>query len=123
LRLCNAVDLGKSINPVLASGQVEGAVAMGLGYALTEELKFDASGRVLNGSFVDYKIPTTRDMPRMTTILVEHSEPSGPYGAKSVGEVPINGPAPAIANALFDACGIRVRSLPLTPEKVLAALD
>jgi CO/xanthine dehydrogenase Mo-binding subunit len=62
-------------------------------------------------------------MPAMTTILVEHPEPSGPYGAKSVGEVPINGPAPAIANALFDACGIRVRSLPLTPEKVLAALD
>lgn len=123
LRLVNAIDCGRAINPVLATGQVEGAVTMGIGYALTEQTKFDERGRVINPSFIDYKVCTTLDMPRMTTLLVEDPEPSGPYGAKSVGEVPINGPAPAIANALYDACGIRIRSLPITPEKVLAALD
>ncbi len=123
VRLCNAIDCGQAINPTLASGQVEGAVAMGIGYALTEETKFDANGRVLNASFVDYKVCTTLDMPKMDTLLIQDPEPTGPYGAKSVGEVPINGPAPAIANAVFDACGIRLRSLPMTPEKVLAALD
>ncbi len=122
-RLVNALDLGRAINPTLASGQVEGAVAMALGYALSEEVKLDAQGRVRNPGFVDYKVFTTLDMPQMTTILVEDPEPSGPFGAKSAGEVPINGPAPAIANAIFDAIGVRIRDLPITPEKILAALD
>ncbi len=122
-RLVNALDLGRAINPTLASGQVEGAVTMGLGYALSEEIKLDEQGRVRNPGFVDYKLFTTLDMPQMTTILVEDHEPSGPFGAKSAGEVPINGPAPAIANAIFDAIGARIRDLPITPEKILAALD
>src|SRR5579883_2536649 len=122
-RLVNALDLGRAINPTLASGQVEGAVTMGLGYALSEEVKLDDKGRVRNPGFVDYKLFTTLDMPRMTTILVEDHEPTGPFGAKSAGEVPINGPAPAIANAVFDAIGVRIRDLPITPEKILAALD
>ena len=121
--LVNALDLGRAINPTLASGQVEGAVTMGLGYALSEEVKLDDKGRVRNPGFVDYKLFTTLDMPQMTTILVEDPEPSGPFGAKSAGEVPINGPAPAIANAIFDAIGVRIRDLPITPEKILAALD
>ena len=121
-RAVNALDLGKAINPTLASGQVEGAVAMALGYALTEEIKFDEQGRVRNAGFVDYKVMSTLDMPEMTTILVEDSEDTGPFGAKSAGEVPTNGMAPAIANAVYDALGVRIRSLPITPEKVLAAL-
>jgi putative selenate reductase molybdopterin-binding subunit len=122
-RLVNALDLGRAINPVLASGQVEGAVTMALGYALSEEIKLDEQGRVRNPGFVDYKLFSTLDMPQMTTILVEDPEPSGPFGAKSAGEVPVNGAAPAIANAVFDAIGVRIRDLPITPEKILAALD
>ena len=119
----NALDLGKAINPALASGQVEGAVAMALGYALSEEVKFDDQGRVLNAGFVDYKVMSTLDMPEMTTILVEDTEYTGPFGAKSAGEVPTNGMAPAVANAIQDALGVRIRSLPITPEKLLQALD
>ena len=119
----NALDLGKAINPTLATGQVEGAVTMALGYALSEEVKFDELGRVRNPGFVDYKVMSTLDMPHMTTILVEDTEYSGPFGAKSAGEVPTNGMAPAIANAIYDALGVRMRSLPITPEKILQALD
>lgn len=118
----NALDLGKAINPALATGQVEGAVTMALGYALSEEVKFDEQGRVRNPGFVDYKVMSTLDMPQMTTILVEDTEYTGPFGAKSAGEVPTNGMAPAIANAVYDALGIRIRSLPITPEKILSAL-
>ena len=119
----NALDLGRAINPALATGQVEGAVTMALGYALSEEVKFDEQGRVRNPGFVDYKVMSTLDMPAMTTFLVEDPEVTGPFGAKSAGEVPINCMAPAVANAVYDALGIRIRNLPITPEKVLAALD
>src|SRR5438270_468279 len=122
-RAVNALDLGKAINPTLATGQVEGAVTMALGYALSEEVKFDEQGRVRNPGFVDYKVMSTLDMPKMTTFLVEDTEYTGPFGAKSAGEVPTNGMAPAIANAIYDALGIRIRSLPITPEKILQALD
>jgi putative selenate reductase molybdopterin-binding subunit len=119
----NVLDLGKAINPALATGQVEGAVMMALGYALSEEVKFDEQGRVRNPGFVDYKVLSTLDMPKMTTILVEDTEYTGPFGAKSAGEVPTNGMAPAVANAIEDALGIRIRSLPITPEKILRTLD
>jgi len=119
----NALDLGRAINPALATGQVEGAVTMALGYALSEEVKFDKQGRVRNPGFVDYKVMSSLDMPAMTTFLVEDPEVTGPFGAKSAGEVPINCMAPAVANAVYDALGIRIRSLPITPEKVLQALD
>ena len=119
----NALDLGKAINPALASGQVEGAVAMALGYALSEEVKFDENGRVRNAGFVDYKVMSTLDMPQMTTFLVEDTEYTGPFGAKSAGEVPTNCMAPAVANAIYNAVGVRIRSLPITPEKILRALD
>lgn len=122
-RAVNALDLGKAINPTLATGQVEGATAMALGYALSEELKFDEQGRVRNPGFVDYKVMSTLDMPRMTTILVEDTEYTGPFGAKSAGEVPTNCMAPAVANAVEDAIGVRIRSLPITPEKIMQALQ
>ncbi len=119
----SVLDLGKAINPTLATGQVEGAVAMALGYALSEEIKFDEQGRVRNPGFVDYKVMSTLDMPKLTTILVEDTEFTGPFGAKSAGEVPTNGMAPAVANAIQDALGVRIRNLPITPEKILQALD
>jgi CO/xanthine dehydrogenase Mo-binding subunit len=118
-----AVDVGRALNPDVCEGQVEGAVTQGLGYALTEEIKMGSRGEVLNPSFMDYKIFCADDMPRITTILVEAEEPTGPFGAKSVAEIAINGPAPAISNAIYDAVGVRLHSLPMTPEKVLAALD
>jgi putative selenate reductase molybdopterin-binding subunit len=122
LHLATAVDPGTAINPMQAEGQVEGAVTQGLGYALTEELVLDAEGHPLNANFLDYKIFGAKDMPKLTTILVQTDEPLGPYGAKSISEVPINGPAPAIANAIFDAIGVRIRKLPIRPEDVLKAL-
>ncbi|MGZ5095806.1 MAG: xanthine dehydrogenase family protein molybdopterin-binding subunit, partial [Burkholderiales bacterium] len=120
--LVTAVDCGVAINPMAAEGQSEGAAAQGLGYALTEEMLLDESGRMINPNFLDYKVFSAKDMPKLTTILVETEEPLGPYGAKSIAEVPINGPAPAIANAIYHAIGIRFRQLPITPERVLKAL-
>jgi putative selenate reductase molybdopterin-binding subunit len=122
LHLATAVDPGTAINPMQAEGQVEGAVTQGLGFALTEELVLDTQGRPRNPNFLDYKIFSAKDMPRLTTTLVQTDEPLGPYGAKSISEVPINGPAPAIANAIFHAVGVRIRKLPIRPEDVLEAL-
>jgi putative selenate reductase molybdopterin-binding subunit len=123
LHLTTAVDPGTAVNPMQAEGQVEGAVTQGLGFALTEELLLDQAGRPLNPNFMDYKIFSAEDMPKLTTILVETDEPLGPYGAKSISEVPINGVAPAIANAIYNAVGVRIRKLPIRPEDVLRALD
>lgn len=122
VNLVTAVDLGVAINPMQAEGQAEGAVAQSLGYALSEEMLLDGTGRMVNPNFLDYKMFTAKDMPQMQTLLVETQEPLGPYGAKSVAEVPINAPAPAIANAIFHAIGVRFRQLPLHPEIVLRAL-
>lgn len=123
LRSVNVLDLGKAVNPALASGQVEGAVTMGFGYALTEELRFDDTGTIRNAGFVDYKVFSPLDMPQMQTVLIEDPEPTGPYGLKSAGEVGINGPAPAIANAIFNATGLRLRRLPMNPVRVLEGLE
>ncbi|MFB3895113.1 MAG: xanthine dehydrogenase family protein molybdopterin-binding subunit [bacterium] len=117
-----AVDCGTIINPNLAEGQTEGGVLNGIGYALSEEMVFDKSGRVVNPSFHGYRIFSTLDVPPIKTILIETYEPTAPYGAKSVAEISINGPLPAIANAIYDACGIKLRKPPFTPEKVLTAL-
>jgi CO/xanthine dehydrogenase Mo-binding subunit len=122
VRFVSAADCGRPINPVLAEGQIEGAVVNGLSYALWEEYRYDENGRMTNPRFWDYKIFTARDIPEMQTILVDSEEPTGPFGAKSVGEVAINGPAPAIANAVYDAVGVRIRDLPITPEKVWRAI-
>jgi CO/xanthine dehydrogenase Mo-binding subunit len=122
VKFVSAGDCGRPINPVLAEGQIEGATMNGISYALTEQYLFDPRGKMTNSSFWDYKIFGTLDMPEMKTILAESDEPTGPYGAKSISEIGINGPAPAIANAIFDATGRRIYDLPLTPEKVLAAI-
>ncbi|MGB9833214.1 MAG: xanthine dehydrogenase family protein molybdopterin-binding subunit, partial [Caldisericum exile] len=117
-----AVDCGIVINPELTKGQIIGAIANGIGYALTEEYKFGENGKVLNPNFMEYRIPSSRDIPEIVPILVETYEPTGPLGAKSVSEININGPIPAIGNAIYDAVGIRLNSSPYTPEKVLKAL-
>jgi len=122
LKFVAAVDCGVAINPALAEGQVEGAVTQGLGFALFEEMTFDENGKLLNPNFADYKLFNAFDMPKLETILVETYESTGPYGAKSIAEVPVNCAAPAIANAVYDAVGARITDLPLTAEKVLAAL-
>jgi len=123
LKYVAAVDCGTPINPKMAEGQVEGAIANGIGYALTEEMLFSSRGRVRNPNLFDYKIPGALDMPKLEVILVDSYEPTGPLGAKSVGEIAINAPIPTIANAIHDAVGIRLRKTPFTPERVLAAIN
>ena len=95
---------------------------MGIGYALSEELKRDEHGRTLNSSLRTYRIPLARDMPPLEVILVETADTYGPFGAKGVGEIGANCPAPAIANAVYHATGIRFTELPLTPERVWRGL-
>ncbi len=118
LELVAAVDCGLALNPILAEGQVEGAVLNGISYALTEEYLFNSKGRMVNPDYGHYKIFSIADMPKLKTIIVDSFEQTGPYGAKSIGEIALNGPAPAIANAVFDAAGIRLKDTPFTPEKV-----
>jgi xanthine dehydrogenase molybdenum-binding subunit len=118
-----AHDIGRAINPQNVEGQLEGGTAQGIGYALSEDLVIDReTGNTLSDSFATYKIPSTLDIPEIEVILVEEPAPSGPYGAKGVGEPGMVNVAPSIANALYDALGIRINSLPMTPEKVLSAL-
>ena len=120
--IASAVDLGRAINPKLAEGQILGSVSMGIGYALTEEMLFSRTGKMVNASFMEYKVPTSLDLPEIKTLIVETHEPSGPFGAKSVGEICLDIVAPAIANAIFNATGVRLRHLPFTPERVWRAL-
>jgi len=122
LKYVSAVDCGTTIHPKLAEGQTEGATMNGISYALTEEYLFNEKGRMLNPSFGHYKIFTTADMPEMVTIMVPTYETTGPYGAKSVSEISINGALPAISNAIRDACGVRLTQGPFTPERVAKAL-
>ena len=121
-RAVQAIDVGKAINPLQVEGQMEGGGAMGIGYALMEE-HFEKQGKLTNTSYHDYLIPTALDLPDFEDIIVECENQLGPYGAKGVGEPPIIGFAPAIANAFFDAAGVRIRTIPLTPVRVLEALE
>lgn len=120
-KVSTVFDVGQVMNPQLLEGQMEGAVVQGMGTALWEEMMMK-DGKVLNPSFVDYKIPTADDMPEMIVKFVENPEETGPYGARGVAEPAMVPTAPAIANALYNALGIRINSLPLTAEKVLKAL-
>lgn len=120
-----AHDIGRSINPMLVMGQVEGSVYMGLGEALMEEMVYRANRNVVHKfpSLLEYKSPTTLEMCDVVTYLVEDADPNGPFGAKEVGQGPLLPIMPAIANAVYDAVGVRVDEVPITPEKVLKALQ
>lgn len=121
LKMVSCFDAGKVINPATFAAQSEGAMVQALGTAIFEELKLN-HGKVLNKSFVDYKIPTADDVPELVVRYVEHPEPTGPFGARGVGEPLMVPGAPAIANAVYNAIGIRFTRMPITPDVVLAAL-
>jgi xanthine dehydrogenase molybdenum-binding subunit len=121
LQLFAAHDVGKAINPILVKGQIYGAAYIGVGYGLTEEMKLE-QGKVMNPNFLDYKMLTAMDVVPVEPIVIEPGDEDGPYGAKGIGEPGLVPTAPAIANAIYDAVGVRITSLPITPEKVLAAL-
>ncbi len=119
-----AIECGRAINPRLAEGQTEGGVLNGISYALTEEYIFDKNGCMMNPGFDNYKLFYTADLPNIKTILIEgHPEPTGPYGAKSVSEICINGPIPAISNAIYNAVGVRLRRPPFSSEKVFNSIS
>ena len=124
LRAVHATDMGQVLHPKSAEGQVEGGFQQGMGYALMEHLQFDQdTGACLSADFLDYKMPTSMEMPpKVESIFVESHEPTGPFGAKSMSEVCLIVPAAAIANAIYNALGVRITELPITPEKVLQAL-
>jgi putative selenate reductase molybdopterin-binding subunit len=121
-KLIMAVDCGVAINPATASGQIEGGNAQALGYAHCEEMRYDKDGSVLTRRFGDYRLYTADEMPELQSILIQTYEPSGPYGAKAVAEIPMDGVAPAIANAVHHATGKRFYQIPLTPERVWKGL-
>lgn len=121
LKMTAAHDVGKAINPLLCEQQIEGSLVMGIGGALYEE-QIIQDGKTLNPNFVDYKLPTSLDVPAMVPCLVEAPHELGPYGAKGLGEPGLAPTAAAISNAIYDAIGIRIKDLPITPEKILKAL-
>jgi putative selenate reductase molybdopterin-binding subunit len=122
VKLVMAVDCGVAINPVTASGQVEGGMLQALGYAHCEEYAYDDAGRMLNASFGPYKIYRADEVPETEVFLVQTMEDSGPFGAKAVAEIPKDGVAPAIRNAIINATGVAINDLPFTPERVWRAL-
>jgi CO/xanthine dehydrogenase Mo-binding subunit len=116
-----AHDVGRAINPMVCEGQIEGSVAQGIGYGLLEKVQYK-NGVIINPGFLNYRIPTSMDMPKILTSLVEPIDPAGPFGAKGVAEPSMTPTAVCIANAIHDAIGARVKELPITPDKVLKAL-
>ena len=122
MKFVGVADCGTPIHPRLAEGQLEGAIVQGIGHALYEEMLLSKRGGVRNPNLFDYRIPTAADVPDIEVVLIPSEEPTGPYGAKSIAEVGINGPAPAIANAIYDAVGVRLYRIPFTPDRVLSGI-
>jgi len=122
LKAISAVDGGHIINPVIAEGQVEGGAAQSLGYGICEEMVYDQRGLPLTNDLSSYRIYNAPDMPSMETYMVETSDPAGPFGAKAISEISVDAMAAAVANAVTDALGVRIRQIPLTPERVLRAI-
>ncbi len=123
LRYTAVQDVGKAIHPSYVEGQLQGGAVQGIGWALNEEYIYDAQGRLQNTGFLDYRIPVASDMPMIDAVLVEVANPGHPYGVRGVGEVPIVPPLAAVANAVSRAAGVRMGDLPLSPPKILAAID
>jgi len=122
LKITTAQDIGRAIHPVLAAGQIEGGTLQAVGYGLLEELVWD-NGKIVNDRLTNYIIPTSLDAPEMETIIIEREYPHGPFGAKGVGELPMDGAAPAIAAAVFNATGAFVSEIPITPERLQAEME
>ncbi len=122
-RLVQATDVGKALHPIMAAGQLEGGALQGLGYATCEEVVLDAQGGMRNNRLTNYIIPTALDAPPMETILVENPYANGPFGAKGIGEIPHDVPAAAVAQAIEEATGLVLDQLPMTPERVMAAME
>jgi CO/xanthine dehydrogenase Mo-binding subunit len=123
LRYLAVQDVGRAIHPSYVEGQMQGGVTQGIGWALNEEYIYDKDGRLENAGFLDYRVPVASDLPMIETVMVEVPNPRHPFGARGVGEVPIVPPMAAVANAIADAIGARMRDLPMSPPKVRAVLD
>jgi len=121
-RVLMAVDAGRVLNPITASGQVEGGLQQAVGFAHCEEMVYDESGRLVNARLGPYHVYKANEMPELKVIFVQTDEPTGPFGAKSIAEIPMDGIAPAMADAIHDATGVWIREVPFTPERVWQAL-
>jgi putative selenate reductase molybdopterin-binding subunit len=117
-----AVDSGTIVNPITASGQIEGGMTQALGYGVCEEMTFTEKGRVRERNLIDYHIFRSDEMPELSALFVETFEPSHPFGVKAAAEIPMDGVAPAVGNAILDACGASLSAIPATPERVWQAL-
>jgi len=122
-RLVFGIDCGQPINPDGVEGQIDGGMSMSLGYGLSEEMLFTADGHLLNGNLRDYHVFRADEMPRIERFIVQGRDPSGPFGAKAAAEIPTDGVAPALVNAIYDAIGVRLRLIPATPERVWRAIQ
>jgi putative selenate reductase molybdopterin-binding subunit len=122
LQSVHAADIGKLINPEQCRGQIDGAIGMGIGWALTEKMVYDREGRVTNPALRDYRIPAFADLPRSEVFFADTYDKIGPLGAKAQGECAINAVAPAIANAIKNATGVRYSSLPFTADRIYLQL-
>lgn len=122
LNYVTVTDCGTTINPTLAKGQVEGGIVQGIGMACFEAVKYDKKGNLLSNNFLNYHIPTQKEIHKLTTEFADSYEPTGPFGAKSVGEIGIDTPPAVICNAIYNATGVRIHSLPITPEKILKGI-
>ena len=123
LRYTAVQDVGRAIHPSYVEGQIQGGVAQGIGWALNEEYIYDKDGRLENPGFLDYRVPVAPDVPMIDAVMVEVPNPRHPFGARGVGEVPIVPPMAAVANAINDAIGVRMRDLPMSPPRLRAAID
>ena len=122
LNYVTVTDCGTTINPMLARGQVEGGIVQGLGMACFEDVKYDGKGKLISNNFLNYHIPTHKEIHKLTSEFADSYEPTGPFGAKSVGEIGIDTPPAVICNAIYNATGVRIHKLPITPEKILKGL-
>ena len=122
LNVCAVVDCGIPINPALATIQTEGGLVQGIGHTLMENVTINKKGKIIEDNFLQYKLPTRLDMGHLKVEFEQSYEPTGPFGAKSIGEIVINTPAPALAHAIYRATGVWHRELPITPEKILMEL-
>jgi CO/xanthine dehydrogenase Mo-binding subunit len=123
LRYTAVQDVGRAIHPSYVEGQIQGGVTQGIGWALNEEYIYDKNGRLDNPGFLDYRVPVASDLPMIEAVMVENANPRHPFGARGVGEVPIVPPMAAVANAIADAIGVRMRDLPMSPPRLRAAID